>query len=92
MLTIEPSTTNRPAEYIDLNSALLPRDLSRALVVKIEEDSLDFQTGDLLIVDTNKIPILGLFVVFSDHTIAKWELPDFERTILGVVTSVTRQF
>lgn len=88
MITLNPPKQDE-GTFLDLNATLLPQNPESALVVKIDEDSLDFEKGDLLVVDTQKAPTCNKFVLYDDHTIERWSTRS--DGIIGVVTAVIRQ-
>lgn len=92
------TTPNAPAQatiptdgYLDLNSHLLPTNPDSALLVRIDEDSSDFRSGDLLVVDISKKPETNQFVLIDDDDTRIIEKYQGAGNVFGVVTSLIRK-
>jgi hypothetical protein len=77
--------------FLDLNEYLLPANPDTALLVKIDEDSEDFNSGDLLVVDISKKPEAEEFVLVEDGEARLIEKYNGSNNVFGVVTSVIRK-
>ena len=77
--------------FLDLNSYLLPANPDSALLVKIDEDSEDFRSGDLLVVDISRTPETNQFVLIEDGDTRSIERYHGSENVFGVVTSVIRK-
>jgi SOS-response transcriptional repressor LexA len=88
--TIPP--TLQQESFLNLNEYLLPANTDAALLVRIDEDSEDFRSGDLLVVDTDKKPNIGDFTMIDEggsYSIDRYGLGT--KIPFGVVTSIIRK-
>lgn len=77
--------------YIDLNEHVLGLNPDNNLLVNIEEDSTDFQAGDLLVVNISLKPKKGDFVFQFDEETNERYVERFESgNVFGVVTATIR--
>ncbi len=76
---------------IDLSEILLPANSDYVVIVKMFEDSADFNKGDLLVVDRSKEPKLGDWALYYERENWIERYCPGDLYVRGTVTSIIRQ-